>query len=544
MDMQAKRAGWREALELGKAVKASLLRAIVDEGDTPRLAFADYGRHVDSMERLGFVERGLVDGEPAQRLTPQGLRVARALHDVRGALHHGMPWAHHVATPAPNATAAEQKDVWGDKAYQGLTAHGQLAFSNGHLAMLMPRDRRLLPVAHNDPRTFKTIDLAGVWTTSMAGLDTIEPVAVSGLLEGPMGRPFVDDRHVWFSDGSTLRGAYMDAVLRQYPDARFHADPCKARAGMVTITHDGDVVGVVMPTHRGRHLRMPLGVADAMAGYWEGKGYDPRHQTLERAMASKRAELNGMVHRGLLTPAAGPLVLYGKWEGMPGTSYAYPELTWCTPGPTGLRHLEQNSMVLCVANADAAGIAKASAMSPAHLATRWAREAGRARPGYDGGPHVVAVDGYGMESRLASRTEVERYRAERGLPGGFAEDAMATMEEKTKGLWPVASGFTVEPRPYACASEADYRQMVEAAAHQAYGNRLAIPRDPITDVRLAMERDIGVHPAVVAASFARGQGMDTTAPAGMWPLDAPTVGNPSPHTQPAPSRNASPGFGF
>lgn len=414
-----------EAMSLGVAVKSALLRAQTDVGT---LAFADYGRFQETMERMGLAKPGLdFQGSPVTMLTAQGLRQAVLLQGYAHTLHDGVAWKDHVPRAAPSAKEHEQKALWGDKALQGLAPTGERVWSNGHVAMVWPEDERHMPARLRDAaRPVPMVNVDRIWPQDLAKRERIEPVAVSGVLNSSKAS-VTDARSVWFSNGSTANGAYVDAILRAHPGAEFHADPRQGRRGSIAIavphrdTHK--VVGVFMPTSNGYPMNaMPDGVAKALDAHWLALGADPRAKALERAMQEKVhafASVNGFFNTALRS-GGGNVVLRGHWQDEPT---AHPVLQWDVLSNQALRNVAKHTQVLAIGVSTPAEVERMKHLSPKDLAERWTREANLAELGRDG-KSMAMTDGLGRRASLDSIEKVDQYKRERAWPEWFGADVL------------------------------------------------------------------------------------------------------------------------
>lgn len=414
-----------EAMSLGVAVKGSLLRAWTDTG---ALAFADYGRHVETMEKLGLAKPGIdFQGAPVTMLTAKGLEQAALLQGYARALHDGLAWKDHVPRAAPSAKEHEQKALWGEALAHGTTPTGERVWTNGHMALVWPEDDKQLPTAlRGNLRDVPVRSFERVWPQDIAQRERIEPVGVSGVLNSAKAS-VTDARQVWFSNGSTANGAYVDAVLRAYPDAEFHADPRQARRGSIAVTvpqRDGHkVVGVCMPTSTGYLMNaMPEGVGQAMDAHWLAQGVDPRAKALERAMQEqmhKFSSVNGYFNTALRSPGSN-IVLRGHWQDEPT---AHPVLQWDVLSNTALRNIAKHTQVLAFGVSTPQEIERIKRLEPKDLATRWTQEATLAEIGRDG-KSMAMTDGLGRHAVLDSIEKVDQYKRERALPEWLGNAAL------------------------------------------------------------------------------------------------------------------------
>lgn len=414
-----------EAMSLGVAVKGSLLRAWLDTGT---LAFADYGRHQETMERLGLAKSGVdFQGAPVTMLTAKGLQQAALLQGYARALHEGVPWAEHVPHAAPSARDAEQKNLWGEKAYQGMAPTGERVWSNGHVAMVWPDDERHMPARLRDAaRPVPMVSLDRSWPQNIDQREAIEPVAVSGTLNSAKAS-VTDARQVWFSNGSAANAGYVDAILRAHPDAEFHADPRQARRGSIAITvphkDTRKVVGMFMPLSSGYlDNAMPEGVGRAMDAHWRAKGMDPRAKALERAMQEQMhrfSSVNGFFNAALRSGGRN-IVLRGHWNEEPT---AHPVLQWDVLTNQQLRAIAKHTQVLSFGFATPQHVEQCKHMDPKDLVQRWQREATLAEMD-PGGQGLAMTDGLGRRTALDSIEKVEQYKRERGLPEWLGADVL------------------------------------------------------------------------------------------------------------------------
>lgn len=419
-----------EAMSLGVAVKGSLLRAWTDIGT---LAFADYGRHLETMERLGLAKAGVdFQGAPITMLTTKGLQQAALLQGYARALHGGIPWHDAVRHGEPSARESEQKALWGDTAYRGVLGadqNNQRVWSNGHMAMLWPDNEKHLPAKFRGNATATTIPARSfdrVWPQDMAQRERIDPVAVSGTLNSAKAS-VTEARQVWFSNGQTADARYVDAILREYPDASFHADPRQARRGSIAITvphGDGhQVVGVCMPTSTGYLMHaMPEGVGKAMDAHWLAKGVDPRAKALERAMQEQMhrfANVNGFYNTALRSGGRN-IVLRGHWNEEPT---AHPVLQWDVLTNQQLRSIAKHTQVLSFGFATPQHVEQCKHMDPKDLVQRWQREATLVELERDG-QAMAMTDGLGRRASLDTIEKVEQYKRERALPEWLGADVL------------------------------------------------------------------------------------------------------------------------
>lgn len=414
-----------EAMSLGVAVKGSLLRAWTDTGT---LAFADYGRHLETMERLGLAKAGVdFQGAPVTMLTAKGLQQAALLQGYARALHEGIPWADHVPHAAPSARDAEQKHLWGEKVYEGVTPDGVRAWSNGHVAMVWPDDDRHMPARLRDTgRPVPNVSMSNAWPQNLAQRERIEPVAVSGTLNSAKAS-VTDARQVWFSNGASANAAYVDAILRAHPNAEFHADPRQARRGSIAIAvphKDGHkVVGMFMPMSSGYlDNAMPEGVGRAMDAHWRAQGVDPRAKALERAMQEQMhrfASVNGFFNAALRSGGRN-VVLRGHWNEEPT---AHPVLQWDVLTNQQLRAIAKHTQVLAFGLSTPQEVERMKRMDPKDLVQRWTREATLAEMERDG-QGLAMTDGLGRRASLDTIEKVEQYKRERALPEWLGADVL------------------------------------------------------------------------------------------------------------------------
>lgn len=414
-----------EAMALGVAVKGSLLRAWTDTGT---LAFADYGRHLETMERLGLAKAGVdFQGAPVTMLTAKGLQQAALLQGYARALHEGIPWTDHVPHAAPSARDAEQKHLWGEKVYEGVTPDGVRAWSNGHVAMVWPDDDRHMPARLRDTgRPVPNVSMANAWPQNLAQRERIDPVAVSGTLNS-VKASVTDARQVWFSNGASANAAYVDAILRAHPNAEFHADPRQARRGSIAIAvphKDGHkVMGMFMPLSSSYlDNAMPEGVGKAMDAHWLAKGVDPRAQALERAMQEQMhrfANVNGFYNTALRSGGRN-IVLRGHWNEEPT---AHPVLQWDVLTNQQLRSIAKHTQVLSFGFATPQHVEQCKHMDPKDLVQRWQREATLAELERDG-QAMAMTDGLGRRASLDTIEKVEQYKRERALPEWLGADVL------------------------------------------------------------------------------------------------------------------------
>lgn len=420
-----------EAMSLGVAVKGSLLRAWTDTG---ALAFADYGRHLETMERLGLAKSGRdFQDAPVTMLTTKGLQQAALLQGFARALHEGIPWAEHVPHAAPSARDAEQNNLWGEKRLQGLAPTGERVWSNGHVALVWPDDDRHMPASLRDAaRPPPVVNLDRSWPQNIDQRQVVEPVAVSGTLNSAKAS-VTDARQVWFSNGSAANAGYVDAILRAHPDAEFHADPRQARRGSIAVTvphKDGHkVVGMFMPLSSGYlDNAMPEGVGRAMDAYWQAKGVDPRTKALERSMEEQMqrfSSVNGFFNAALRSGGRN-IVLRGHWNEEPTP---HPVLQWDVLTNQQLHAIGKHTQVLALGFATPQHVEQCKHMDPKALAERWQRETTLAEIGRDG-TSMAMTDGLGRKTSLDSIEKVEKYKRERALPEWLGAEALHELRYK------------------------------------------------------------------------------------------------------------------
>lgn len=405
-----------QAMSLGVSVKGALLRSRTDVGTLN----ASDGRIQDTMERQGLVKPGLdFQGSPVSMLTAEGMRQAALLKGYARALQDGVEWKDHVQRAAPSAKEHEQKALWGETFLHGAAPTGERVWSNAHVAMLWPSDEKLLPTAlRGDLRDIPSRNFGRVWPQDIDQRERIEPLAVSGVLNASKAS-VTDAREVWFSNGSSANAAYVDAVLRAYPDAQFHADPLQARRGSIAVTvpfvGSHKVVGLFMPTSTGYLVKaMPAGVGRAIDAHWLAQGVDPRTKALERSMQEQMhafASVNGYFNTVLRSPGSN-IVMYGHWQEEPTV---HPILKWDALSNLELLNLAKHTQVLSFGISTPQEVERIKGMKPMELVARWNDETTMAEIGRDG-KSMAMTDGLGRRASLDSIEKVVQYRRERALP--------------------------------------------------------------------------------------------------------------------------------